>query len=221
MGLSDAEKRELTRLTKKWGEEEAKMHVRDLNEIARPAHEVTIPPFLCAQAPMSVAQGKKFAKSAEVAEAAHQVYLYDATSAIKFTQQAKARFLTEAEWEYVARAGGVRSWLSGDADPYEYAKREMAADLLDAEDHPFGVCGMGWGSWVEDGWHRLYRGAPADGSAWEPREWPNVVRSGALLSFPWQMDGEALLLHASHRERAQNQSLPVLLALDLPPARKK
>jgi len=219
MGLSDAEKRELTRLTKKWGEEEARMFLRDLSEIARPAHEVNILPFLCAIVPMNSAQGKKFAKSAEIAESNHQVYLYDAALAIKLTKQAAARLMTEAEWEFVARAGGARAWLSGDAEPREYAERVLAADLADADGHPFGICGMGWGTWVEDSWHRSYSGAPSDGSAWEPRELPELARSGGLMSYPWQMDGEALLLHVSHRERVQNQKFPVLLARDLPSRR--
>lgn len=224
MGLSDAEKRELTRLMKKWDEEEARMFLRDLSEIARPLHEVNISPFLCAFAPLNLVQGKKFAKGAEIAEIAestHQVYLYDAPSAIKIAKQASGRFLTEAEWEFVARAGGVRAWLSGDDEPREYAERVMAADLLDADGHPFGICGMGWGSWVEDSWHRSYGGAPSDGSAWEPRELPELARSGGLMSYPWQMEGEALLLHATHRERVQSQRFPVLLARDLPPASKK
>lgn len=215
IGLSDDEKKELTRLAKKHGIEEARYFARDISESARPAHTVKLPPFLCAQAPITGAQAKKFTKPAELLGGNHNIYWYGAKVALKLTEQSETRLLTEAEWEYVARAGGRRTWLNDEENPQEYASRILSAKLLE-DDHPFGVCGLGWGTWVEDGWHVGYKNAPADGSAWEPREVPNVVRGGGFLSHPWQTDGEEFMLHAAYREQVKDREYPVLLARDLP-----
>ncbi|MBK6792078.1 MAG: hypothetical protein IPG80_05935 [Anaerolineales bacterium] len=219
MGLTDDEKKELTRLAKKHGIEEAKYFARDIAETARPAHEVKLPPFLCAQTPITGAQGKKFTKSAELLESNHNIYWYGAKAALQLTEQSATRLPTEAEWEYIARAGAVRTWLNGEEDPQEYTSRILSAKLLE-DDHPFGVCGLGWGTWVEDGWHLGYKNAPVDGSAWEPRDVPNVVRSGGFLSHPWQTPGEEFMLHCTYREQVKDREYPVLLAKDLPKRKK-
>lgn len=219
MGLSDDEKKELTHLAKKHGIEEAKYFARDIAETARPVHTVKLPPFLCAQAPVTGAQGKKFTKSAELLDEHHKIYWYGAKVVLQLTEQSETRLLTEAEWEYIARAGSTRTWLNGEEDPEAYAKRIRSAKLLE-DDHPFGVCGLGWGTWVEDGWHLGYKNAPADGSAWEPREVPNVVRGGAFLSYPWQTPGEEFMLHTAYREQVKDREYPVLLARDLPKRKK-
>lgn len=212
MGLADAEKRALTRLIKKWSEE-ARLHARDLSELSRPAHAVTLPPFLCAQTPLTPAQ--TLPQGTPLSNGAYTLSLYDAPAALALTRQSGTRLLTEAEWEYLARVGELRTWLSADEPPETYTARVLAAALSAGDGHPFGVYGLGWGSRVEDSWHSSYRNAPTDGSAWEPREVPEVVRGGAFLSWPWQTDGEALLLHAAHRERVQTV-FPLLLARDLP-----
>lgn len=219
MGLNDDEKKELTRLAKKHGNEETKFFARDMAETARPAHEVKLPPFLCAQAPVSGAQGKKFTKSAQSLEGNHNIYWYGAQTVIKLTQQSDTRLLTEAEWEYVARADSARTWINGEEDPQDYANRILSAKLLE-DNHPFGICGLGWGTWVEDGWHLGYKNAPTDGSAWEPREVPNVVRGGAFPSFPWQTEGEEFMLHSAYRGQLKDREYPVLLAIDLPKRKK-
>ena len=215
-GLTDDEKKELARIVRKHGNEEAKFFARDISETARPAHEVKLPPFLCAQAPVTGAQGKKYTKSAQLLEDNHKIYRYKGDDAVTLTQQSNARFITEAEWEYIARIGGKQTWLSGSEDPEAYTKRILSGKLLE-DDHPFGVCGLGWGTWVEDGWRLSYKDAHTDGSPWEPREIPYVVRSGAFQSFPWQTPGEEFMLHAAYRERlSAGKEYPVLLAKDLP-----
>ena len=218
MGLGDAEKQALVCLTKSWSEE-ARVHVRDLATIARPVHEVDVSPFLCVEAPITRSQAMKHAKDAQVVGGVHAVCLFDAAAGGSFALRSGARSLTEAEWEFVARGGGARSWLSRDVNPETYTADVLASDLFADDGHPFSIRGLGWGSWVEDGWHPSYRGAPSDGSAWEPREILEVVRGGAFLSWPWQTDGEALLLHAAHRDREQRCGFPLLVARDLPSER--
>jgi formylglycine-generating enzyme required for sulfatase activity len=94
------------------------------------------------------------------------------------------RLLSEAEWEYVARAGtttpfwwGVSITTSeanyngnyvykGGGNKGEYRKRTVPVGSFAA--NPWGlycVHGSVW-EWCEDAWHDNYKGAPSDGSAW-------------------------------------------------------
>jgi len=94
------------------------------------------------------------------------------------------RLLSEAEWEYAARAGtttpfwwGVSITTSeanyngnyiykGGGSKGEYRKRTVPVSSFAA--NPWGlycVHGNVW-EWCEDAWHDNYNGAPADGSVW-------------------------------------------------------
>ncbi len=93
------------------------------------------------------------------------------------------RLLSEAEREYVARAGTATAFWWGDAISTsqanydgnytfrggakgEYRKKTVPVDSF--EPNPFGlynVHGNVW-EWCEDVWHDNYQGAPTDGSAW-------------------------------------------------------
>jgi len=114
------------------------------------------------------------------------------------------RLPTEAEWEYAARAGTTTPFWTGDCIHTDQANyggnvdyngcgantgvsrgQTVAAGSLQA--NAWGLhdtAGNVW-EWVQDCWHDSYRGAPADGSAWEePGCARRVVRGGGWFSRP-------------------------------------
>ena len=123
------------------------------------------------------------------------------------------RLLSESEWEYVARGGRktARYWGESerrqcgyanglDLETKEHFSARTVVDCHDGHVHtsPVGsykrnqyglhdVLGNAW-EWVEDCWNEDYRGAPADGSAWESGNCGRrVLRGGA-----WSHDARNL-----------------------------
>jgi formylglycine-generating enzyme required for sulfatase activity len=104
------------------------------------------------------------------------------------------RLLTEAEWEYAARAGSTGPYsFEGDALALgEYAwysensgyktnpvgeKKSNAFGLYDVHGNVY--------EWVEDCYHKNYDGAPTDGAAWTNGDCSDrVIRSGSWLVGP-------------------------------------
>jgi len=120
------------------------------------------------------------------------------------------RLLTEAEWEYAARAGTTTpfwwgaSISTGQANyngTYTYGggskgeNRQRTVPVDSFQPNGFGlyqVHGNVW-DWVEDCWHESYVGSPLDGSAWKSGDCSHrVLRGGSWF-------GVVNFLRAAHR----------------------
>jgi len=112
------------------------------------------------------------------------------------------RLLSEAEWEYVARAGTTTAFWWGDSistqeanydgnhtfgggQKGEYRQRTVPVDSF--APNPWGlhqVHGNVW-EWIEDNWHADYKGAPQGGSVWQGGDVSlRVLRGGSWLNNP-------------------------------------
>ena len=99
------------------------------------------------------------------------------------------RLLTEAEWEYAARAGSQtrfsfgddesrldrQVWLAGNSDNRTQPVGKKAANAFGLYDMHGNVF-----EWVEDAWHDDYEGAPTDGSLWGKEAMQVSVLSAAV-----------------------------------------
>jgi formylglycine-generating enzyme required for sulfatase activity/TPR repeat protein len=115
------------------------------------------------------------------------------------------RLLSEAEWEYMARAGtktpfwwgasfstsqanydGTRTY---DGEPTgDNRQKTLPVDTLSFSPNPWGLYQVAGNSydWVEDCYHEGYNVAPVDGSSWTSENCNgHVVRGGAWSSAPW------------------------------------
>jgi formylglycine-generating enzyme required for sulfatase activity len=103
------------------------------------------------------------------------------------------RLLSEAEWEYVARAGTTTRYHWGD----DY-RSDRVADGGKTEpvgryaSNRFGLHDVhgNVSEWVEDCWHDSYAGAPADGRPWVSGNCvERVARSGFWMAIGTSSDG--------------------------------
>jgi formylglycine-generating enzyme required for sulfatase activity len=112
------------------------------------------------------------------------------------------RLLSEAEREYVTRAGtrtafwwgaGISlkqsnydgTFIYGNSSTGEYRRRTLPVDSF--QPNPWGlyqVHGNVW-EWTQDCWHENYTGAPSDGSAWVSEGCSyRMVRGGSWAAYP-------------------------------------
>lgn len=115
------------------------------------------------------------------------------------------RLLSEAEWEYAARANSTTSWsfgndanaLCGHANVRRQRSVSECRDPFSGRSAPVGVFAPNAfglfdmhgnvSEWVADCWHANYSGAPVDGSAWTgdcDKPVRRVARGGSYQSSP-------------------------------------
>jgi formylglycine-generating enzyme required for sulfatase activity len=113
------------------------------------------------------------------------------------------RLLSEAEREYVTRAGTTTPFWWGASISTQQANyngnytygtgatgvsRRQTVPVNSFQPNPWGlyqVHGNVW-EWTEDCWHDDYLGAPSDGSAWTSGGCSDrVIRGGAWYFYPW------------------------------------
>ncbi len=109
----------------------------------------------------------------------------------------KYRLLSEAEWEYVSRAGSTtpypwgeefgtsraNCWACGDGFRFSAPVGQFPSNAWGLHD----MQGNGW-EWVQDCWNDSYEGAPSDGSAWLEGDCSrHVIRGGSWRDGPREM----------------------------------
>jgi formylglycine-generating enzyme required for sulfatase activity len=113
------------------------------------------------------------------------------------------RLLTEAEYEYVNRAGTQTAYFWGDSDQnlsqHVNNNGKGTTPVGSFQANPWGLfdtAGNVW-SWIQDCWHNSYNGAPTDGSAWEKgcESSTHVRRGGSWYIY-------AGYLRSAHRDFA-------------------
>jgi formylglycine-generating enzyme required for sulfatase activity len=121
----------------------------------------------------------------------------------------KYRLLSEAEWEYAARAGTTTAFYwgeeigKGNANCYNCGSKWSqlrTSPVGSFEPNPFRLFDMAgnvW-QWVQDCYNEDYNGAPIDGSPWETGDCEmRVVRGGSWGYFP--VDPRSAYRYGDHK----------------------
>jgi formylglycine-generating enzyme required for sulfatase activity len=173
----------------------------------RPQHEVTVQGFGVGQFPVTnsewmacvAARGCSYRPNSDMIDDARQavgnILWDDANEYVQWLSRKTGRpyrLLSEAEREYVTRAGTTTAFWWGDSANPPGDIHPRSAGMSFAQTTAFAAMPFSanpWelyevhGStydWVEDCWHPNYQGAPADGSAWITDDCSgHVLRGGA------------------------------------------
>ena len=136
------------------------------------------------------------------------------------------RLLSEAEWEYAARAGSQSAFSWGAAAGRNRANCKGCGSRWDGRKtakagtfpaNAFGLHDMHGNAreWVQDCWHGSYRSAPADGSArtesGDCRR--RVLRGGSWSDIPWDIRS-AKRLAGGWKDRNSKSGFRVALTLE-------
>ena len=173
----------------------------------QPALRVSVAPFDLSRLPVTVREWKlcvaaracQYEPSGDDDLPVHNVSWNDAQQYVAWLSSltgSRYRLPTEAEWEYAARSGTSTKYWWGDQLLGSHANCKGCGDGTGSHElmkagsfapNAFGLHDMGGGvtQWVADCWHKNYRGAPNDGSAWdEPNCRMRVVRGGSWMNGP-------------------------------------
>jgi formylglycine-generating enzyme required for sulfatase activity len=141
------------------------------------------------------------------------------------------RLLTEAEWEYAARAGTTTPFWWGasistdqanyngettyaDGPKGEYRQRTLPADS--SKPNAWGLYQVHGNAfeWVEDCWNDSYEGAPSDGAASSAGNCNRHVRRGGAWNYPPRMARSAYRDSRPAATRGSNMGLRVARTLE-------
>ncbi|MDM8560984.1 SUMF1/EgtB/PvdO family nonheme iron enzyme [Candidatus Parabeggiatoa sp. HSG14] len=144
--------------------------IQDAGRSKKPVHQVSISRFAMGKYEVTFAEYDKFA-SATSRTKDHgwrrgrrdnrpivEVTWHDAVAYAKWLSQQTGQqyhLPTEAEWEYVARAGTITGSL------WDRKQTAFSANIFGSHN----TRGNFW-EWVADGWHEDYTNAPNDGKTW-------------------------------------------------------
>ena len=154
----------------------------------------------------------------------------DARSYVRWLRQLLGqpyRLLSEAEWEYAARAGTRSAFPWGVAAGRKRANCKGCGSRWDGRKtakvgtfpaNVFGLHDMHGNvrEWVQDCWHASYRSAPADGSAWTTGSncRMRVLRGGSWSDIPWDIRSAS---RRAGKYKARNSKSGFRIALTLEP----
>lgn len=176
----------------------------------RPRHQVTLAPFFMGKYPVTQAQWQAIMgnnpshfKGADrpvegVSWDDVQAFLQtlNATVGALHVTPLQFRLPTEAEWEYVCRAGSDTAYSFGD-DPAQLGEYAWFNDNSGDQTHPVGQkAPNAWGfydmhgnvlEWCMDTWHDDYQNAPNDGRMWGELgdKKAKLLRGGSWYNRPY------------------------------------
>ena len=196
----------------------------------RPQHEVTIQAFYMGKYPITQAEWKAIAEREDLKverdldsntayfkdredsdrRPVEQVFWDDAVefcARLAKLSGREYRLPTEAEWEYACRAGTTTEYYFGGditSDLANYGGN--VGETTTVGKYPpnaFGLYDMHgnvW-EWCQDKWHKTYKGAPTNGSAWVSGGSSNYVMRGGSWNYSPDYCRSAYRLYSTRGNR--------------------